>query len=56
MENREFNDVVAALQEMRENDLPRYASLVESIFGEQRRVSEQKLEQVRKMQEGGSYE
>lgn len=60
MENRvnehEFDDIAQILEEERQSQLPRYASLIESVFGEQERISKERLEQVRKMQEGGSYE
>lgn len=49
----EFDDILAVIEEERESTAPRYCSLPESIFGEMRRMSENKLEQIRKMEKGG---
>lgn len=49
----EFDDIVQIAKENRENSAPHYGSFVESVFGELRRMSENKAEQIRKMQEGG---
>lgn len=50
MENRanthDFDDVIEAVQDERQSQLPRYADLMESIVGEATRVSEQKVKQA----------
>lgn len=49
----EFDDIVQIVKEQRENSAPRYGSLPESIFGEIRRMSEDKAKQIEQMQKGG---
>lgn len=49
----EFDDVLSVIEEERESSAPRYCSLPESIFGEMKRMSENKMKQIRKMEEGG---
>lgn len=49
----EFDDIVQIVKENRENSAPRYGSFVESVFGEMRRMSEDKAKQIEQMQKGG---
>ncbi len=49
----EFDDVLSVIEKERESSAPRYCSLPESIFGEMRRMSENEMKQIRKMEEGG---
>lgn len=42
----DFDDIVEAVQDERQSQLPRYADLIGSIIGEATRVSEQKAKQA----------
>lgn len=51
--DHEFDDIVQIVKENRENSAPRYGSFVESVFGEMRRMSEDKAKQIERMLKGG---
>lgn len=45
-QTHDFDDVVEGLRDDRESQLPRYNGFIESVIGEAKRVSEQKVKQA----------
>lgn len=42
-QTHDFDDIVEAMQDERESQLPKYPDFISSVFGEQKRICEQSM-------------